>query len=564
MSRVFASFVFVVLICIQPALAEKDVIFDALTDEMKRTKEKLKFESHPTPYFVSYHVKQVDEVELSSVLGSRADLFRKSSRVVYPDIRIGDYNLDSSNPMTKVSKAYEDLPLGNDYKALRRSLWKASDHDYKFAIRTLEWKKAYLSNNNVPDRLPDLAKQKPVVALNKVKPISLDETKWKKNIEALSALFKNYPHLQKSKVMLVARVVSTWYVNTEGSKVRDSIPRIALRMYAQTQAKDGMKISNYDVVAVQTEEQMPGLDELKSKVNKFASQLTTLSKAKKAKDYCGPVLFKGQAAASFFSQVMAPNLGFAEDYVGSEKFRNPLKNTIGRKLFPPYMTVIDNPRAKSFNGLPLVGGFNFDDQGIPGEKVTLIEDGRLKAFCRSRIPTRAVNGSNGHSFGGHGVTNLVQITSQKTVSADEMTERIKDAAQDAGLDHILVIEKLDDNYLFREIPSKKYKKFYYDTPSYSVRPSAPIVAYYQFVDDGRKEFLRGLEFNYVSLRAFRDIQAVGADAAPYMVEPSDYWARHIVTPSYLIGELDLRPVKPEHETPPIVPNPLSNYQAVNR
>lgn len=561
MIRFLTSLALMILVSMQPALAEKDVLFDALIDEMKRTKDELKFESHPNPYFVSYHVKQVDEIELSSVLGSRADLFRKSSRVVYPDIRIGDYNLDSSNPLTKVAKTYEELPLGNDYKALRRSLWKSSDHDYKFAIRTLEWKKAYLSNNNVPDRLPDLAKQEPVVALNEIKELTLDEAKWRKNIQALSNLFKDYPQLQKSKVMLVARVVSTWYVNSEGSKVRDSIPKLALRMYAQTQARDGMKISNYDVVAVRNEAQMPSLDELKSKVNKFATQLSALSKAKKAKDYCGPVLFRGQAAASFFSQVMAPNLGFAEDYVGSEKFRNPLKNTVGRKLFPPYMSVSDNPRAVSFKGIPLVGGYNFDDQGVPAEKVTLIENGRLKAFCRSRIPTRAANGSNGHSFGGHGITNIVEIASSKTVSPKEMNGKIKAAAKDAGLDHILVVEKLDDNYLFREIPSKKYKKIYYDTPSYSVRPSAPIVAYFLFVEDGRKEFLRGLEFNFVSLRAFRDIQAVGADAAPYMVEPSDYWARHIVAPSYLIGELDLRPVKPEHETPPIVPNPLKGYKS---
>ncbi|MBK9145986.1 MAG: hypothetical protein IPM23_26240 [Candidatus Melainabacteria bacterium] len=73
--------------------------------------------------------------------------------------------------------------------------------------------------------------------------------------------------------------------------------------------------------------------------------------------------------------------------------------------------------------------------------------------------------------------------------------------------------------------------------------------------DGRKELLRGLEFNYVSLRTFRDIQAVGDDAAPFIIEP-DGRARHLITPSYLIGELDLRPVKPEHSTLPVVPSPV--------
>ena len=73
--------------------------------------------------------------------------------------------------------------------------------------------------------------------------------------------------------------------------------------------------------------------------------------------------------------------------------------------------------------------------------------------------------------------------------------------------------------------------------------------------------MRGLEFRFVSLRAFKDIQAVMDDAAAYLVEPNDYVPRHLITPSYLVGELELSPVKPEYSTPPTLPSPLLNASA---
>ncbi|MBZ0187170.1 MAG: hypothetical protein K8F91_13060 [Candidatus Obscuribacterales bacterium] len=540
-----------------PAIeAYEDVLLKAMNDEMKRSEKELRFETHPTPYFVSYFVKEVDEAIFTSSLGSSTNVSRDLNRVLLPVIRIGDRNLDSSNPLTTNPVRADSLQTDDDYKALRRSIWLSTDQDYKFAIRTLEWKKAFLSANNVPDRLPDMTEEKPVVSLNEKRSLTVNEGRWKEDIQKLSKVFENYPDLQKSKITFVARSTTRWYINNEGSQLRDSNSKYILRMFASAQAEDGMPISDYDVISTSTEEQMPPFEDMKKQVERFASSVSALSKAEKGIDYCGPVLFKKQAAASFFAQVMAPNLGFAEDYIGDEDFRNPLKNTIGRRILPDFMSVVDNPAGRIFKGKPLVGGYSFDDEGVPGKKVVLIENGRLKELCRSRIPTRAASGSNGHSVGGHGVFNLLELKSSKTVSVAEMNNKLKEAAKDAGLDHILVIESLKDDYRLDEYPSEDHKKLYFDIPSYSRQPSDPVIAYRLYVDDGRKELVRGLEFNFVSLRAFRDIQAVGVDAAPYLVEPSDGRARHLIAPSYLIGELDLRPVKPEHTTLPIVESPL--------
>jgi hypothetical protein len=83
-----------------------------------------------------------------------------------------------------------------------------------------------------------------------------------------------------------------------------------------------------------------------------------------------------------------------------------------------------------------------------------------------------------------------------------------------------------------------------------------VIAYRFYLKDGHKELVRGLEFKSVSLRAFKDIQAVGKDAQPYLVEPSDYMIRDLITPSLIIGELELSPVKSEHVAPPKMESPV--------
>ncbi len=280
--------------------------------------------------------------------------------------------------------------------------------------------------------------------------------------------------------------------------------------------------------------------------------------AKKGEEYCGPVVFEGQAAAELFSQVLAPNFGLAEDYIPSESWRNPLKSVVGRRILPNYISVTDDPLANDYKGTPLFGGYKFDDDGVPAQKVNIVENGVLKAFCQSRIPTKNSAHSNGHSVSGHGVFNVLQISSSKTVSPEKMLDQIRDLAKETGLDYVLVITRMLDDFHWYEYPYAGMQPRGFAQPAYSMEPSAPLVAYKFYLADGRRELVRGLEFRFVSLRAFRDIQAVGDDAAPYLVEPYDCGVRHVVTPSFVVGELELTPAKPDHSLPPLLPSPLAS------
>jgi len=535
----------------------KDVVLAALTDEMDRSMKELKIDEHPPAYFISYTVKEIDEASYSSCLGAPSTFDHSRERIFTPIVRVGNYDLDSSYPLSNRPVTSFLLPVDDNYAAVRRNVWLNTDREYKYSVRVLEWKKAYLSTNNVVDRLPDMTHERPLVSLNPLSSLKVDEKKWSEQIQELSALFKKYPTLQKSKVTFIARTVNRWLVNSEGTRVRDSRNQYAVRIWATAQAKDGMPFEDCEMVASPDQSKLPDLDRLKQIVEGLAQRLTDLRIAAKGEEYCGPVLFEGQAAAELFSQLMAPNFSFAEEYMGTEDFTNPLKNRLGRKVMSKQLSVVDDPYAEDVNQGPLIGNYKIDDDGMPAQRVDLVQNGLLKAFCQSRIPTRHCAQSNGHSKGGHGVYSILSLSSSKTSSPDEILTSLKDMGKEAGLDYVLVISRINQDYQMQEYPSSEnLNKRPYSTPSHSIQPSDPLVVYKLYLADGRRELVRGLQFNYVSMRTFRDVQAVGDDSKPYVIEPVDCDTRTLITPSYVVGEVELTPTTPEHSTPPILISPL--------
>lgn len=534
-----------------------DTLIKAMSDEMVRTLKDLKTEEHPTPYFMSYMIKEVDEATTSSCLGAKPTTNHDRERLLFPIVRVGNYDTDSSYPLSSRSPYVIKMPLDDDYNSVRRYIWLHTDVVYKYAVRALEWKKAYLASNSVPNRLADMSSQKPTVSLNPVRRLSDENEKYSSTIQQLSKLFEDYPTLQKSKVSLISRVINYWYVNSEGARVRESRSQYVVKIWASAQASDGMPVSDTDVAVATEISGLPSFDELKKMTIALAQRV-----AAKGEDYCGPILFEGQGAAELFSQVMAPNFGFAEEYLGSEGWRNPLKNGIGRKILPTGISVVDDPSAKDENGRPLPGDYMFDDEGVVADKVKIVQDGVLKSFCQSRLPTRHSKQSNGHSLGGHGVPSVLEVISSKTNTPAEINQRLAELAKEAGLDYIMVVPRIKDDYVLVEHPTTSGSKSRpYATPSYSVRPTDPVTVYKQYLSDGHRELVRGLEFRFVSLRAFRDIQAVGNDSKPWFVEPNDCITRALVTPSFVVGEIELTPVPPEHSTPPIVSSPLQGMES---
>ncbi|MFX7507337.1 hypothetical protein ABTJ37_23760, partial [Acinetobacter baumannii] len=77
-----------------------------------------------------------------------------------------------------------------------------------------------------------------------------DKQAWGDKIQQLSQVFAKYPSLQSSKASFIARNTNRWYINSEGTRIRDNHAKYAVVFWASTQAPDGLPISDYEMVAV--------------------------------------------------------------------------------------------------------------------------------------------------------------------------------------------------------------------------------------------------------------------------------------------------------------------------
>ena len=135
----------------------------------------------------------------------------------------------------------------------------------------------------------------------------------------------------------------------------------------------------------------------------MASDLKALRAAPVADPYAGPALLSGRAAAVFFHEVLGHRLE-GHRQRGEEEGQTFTKK-VGEAILPSFLSVVDDPTLKEIGGVKLAGTYEFDDEGVPAQRVEVIKDGILKNFLMSRMPVTNFSNSNGHgrrSAGAHG------------------------------------------------------------------------------------------------------------------------------------------------------------------
>src|SRR5437762_8353531 len=117
-------------------------VTQALEQEMKRAFDLLKQKGNPAPYFISYSVRESESVDIEALHGALKTSDRDRSRVLDVDVRVGDYDLDSTHQIrgqrganTGPAFSYPVLmPIDNDVDALRSVIWLETDQKYKAAV----------------------------------------------------------------------------------------------------------------------------------------------------------------------------------------------------------------------------------------------------------------------------------------------------------------------------------------------------------------------------------------------------------------------------------------------
>ncbi len=553
------------LLVLPPAAFAVDVeetVMKAMTDEMERSLKRLRLDGHAPPYFISYDSIETERFEATASLGYLTGRSHTRWRSFEPTVKVGDYVFDNSKffgDSTGSTGGSAGLTIDNNYDAIRRKIWLATDADYKTAVELLEEKKAHFKRNNIDNKFDDFSREEPVVSIGKTHPLVVDQAMWIDRVKKLSAIFREYPGIQLSLVSFKTSVANRSFVNSEGGRIVDDTEDWLLTMAASMQAKDGERIKDIEVMGGTSEKVFPPFEEMEKTVRKLAVRLSTVLAAPVIEDYDGPVLFESQAAGEFLEQIVCENLASTTEslsaYTSSARSNN-FAEKIGKKVLPKHLSVVDDPYAREFKGTPLLGGYNYDVQGLRGLRVNLIEKGVLKSLCTDRSPTKYSKHSNGHSNGFCGATSIVFITSDSKNTSEDLIARCKELARDAELPYFLIARRLlDPNATpLLQMPDSVTSSV---TGLETVILPRPIILVKHWVDTDKEEIVRGARFEPITARVLKDIDMVGAEEEATLMGRGTENFSHLICPSFIVKSMEVNRDTGTREKPPLLENPLS-------
>jgi predicted Zn-dependent protease len=258
------------------------------------------------------------------------------------------------------------------------------------------------------------------------------------------------------------------------------------------------------------------------------------------------VLFEGTAAAQILHELLAEALSGTPAPKGAEWSEGPLARKLGKLILPETFSVVDDPSLGRVGTHPLLGSYPVDDEGVPAQRVSLVERGRLRSWLMSRTPRKGFADSNGHGRSGLAgwakgkVGNLI-AQSRGGLPRAALVARLLRAVREDGASHGLIIRELEAR------PSATNGQ----------APPDPVLAY-EVTLDGKERLVRGGKFGQMSIRVLRDILATGSDVETYdYVESTGGFAipASVASPSLLFEDIEVKRRTEPNKSAPIVPRP---------
>jgi TldD protein len=500
--------------------AKNDPVLQAMLAEMERSKAQLKMDQIAAPFYIDYRVIDVDEYDAEAAFGALLTDVRIHHRALRVVVRLGDYKHDSY--FGAGEGVAQVLPVDDDIMGLRHQLWLATDQAYKTAAEALSAKQALLRQFNVDQQLEDFAHADPVQSLGALAKLDVAATHWQNLLRSLSALYKTDLQTESIQSSLKFQAVNRYFVSSEGTIVRSGQNLYQLNVAASAQASDGMRLERSLGVEVDDIKQLPSDDEFRTRAVKMMATLKDLRAAPVVdEDYHGPVLFAADPAAAVFASLVGENVLGVRPRPGQPgRTTGAFANSYKSRVLPDFLSVVDDPTISQVAGQPLLGSYQFDDEGVKAMRVPVIDQGKLVNYLVGREPILDFAASNGHGRARVGPTppapslgNLI-VTSTEPVPPDDLRKKLVELCRQRQLPYGYYVEATDWQ-------------------------NSPRLLYRVWSKDGRQELVRGAIFGDLDARALRnDLIAAGNDI--FVDSRVTNIPHSIVSPSILFDELEIK------------------------
>ena len=531
----------------------------AMAEELERAHKSLQLRGHEAPYFLSYAVRGMDTQELGAKYGAVfIDRHRRDKRLQV-DVRVGSYLFDNTGTPEMFEfegsdsgySAGREAPLDDDPAALRNALWLLTDETYKKALSAFLKKKGkQVYRPDDPETPPSFSREESQVAVDPPLPFAFDRAGWVRELREQTERLGAHPELFDSHVRVSVDHEEREFASTEGTRLVTERVIYALHVQAWARAPDGMLLENSRDFYGAKDSELPRGEELARRIDVMVAELLALRQAPVLDPYTGPALLEPEAAGVLFHEAVGHRL--EGERQNDDKDGHTFKGQVGKPILPFFLTILDDPTQRTAGPVSLNGYYRFDDQGVPGQRTTLVDKGILKTFLMSRAPVQGVPPhSNGHGRSAPGrdpvarMSNLL-VESARTMPWPKLKEALIAEAKRQEKPFGLVIRDVTGGNT--------------DTSGYAYQAfkGQPRLVYKVDANTGAEALVRGVEIVGTPLLSINKIIATGEERRVfngYCGAESGYVPVSTVAPTVLVSEIELQRTRKDTGRSPVLPSP---------
>ena len=534
--------------------AKPSPAFTAMKAELDRSMKTLGT-LDPPAYYIGY---TLTDSQRSTVSGSNGALLQSDenrNRWLEVSVRTGSYDLDDTHKVDGKQPPNggpgTNAPLDDDPDVLRRAIWLETDKQYRAAAEALIKIKTgkEVKVQTAEGGAPDFSREKPQDFTGPWVSFTLDRKPWEQKVRNYTTYFRQSPAVINSIVTFTALAENTMQLTSEGTQLQYGQIRYRLELFIQGKASDGMDIDRYYNFDWVNPSDAPDDNAVLAASTQLRKEMEGLVVSPLNDPTVGPALLTGRAAAVFFHEVFGHRAeGHRQKDVNEGQ---TFAKKVGEPILPDFLSIVDDPTLKKLGKQDLLGYYQYDDEGVTGERTVLVDHGVLKNFEMSRSPLVGFPHSNGHGRRQIGATpvsrqgNLI-VESNKTVTNAELRAKLIELIKQQNKPYGLLIDDIAGGFTFTGRGQPQ---------AFQVEP---LVVYKVFADGRPDELVRGVDIVGTPLAALTKIVATGDTPEVfngYCGAESGYVPVSAAAPAILTTELEVQKKQTSTDRPPILPPP---------
>jgi predicted Zn-dependent protease len=287
-----------------------------------------------------------------------------------------------------------------------------------------------------------------------------------------------HPKIRMANAMLNAVKENQFYINSEGSQVFTSDVRYSLYLTVSTVDKKNYIIPHGCRFLIKDFSKLPDYDQLMESGERLIKEVLEIAQAPVQGNGAFPAILDPENHGVLWHEVIGHALEghrMQEDEWG--EVTTLFRDSIGKQVAPTFLSLYDDPTDSS-----MWGHYLYDAEGVPAQKVTLIDNGILKGYLHSRESAGFFEtSSNGHARNEGNSDPVPRMSNIKIVSGNavpfgELKEHMMKLCRDKGKEYGLVLRESHGGLTIPE------ESFYKTVPTHVFRIYA----------DGREERVRGI------------------------------------------------------------------------